>query len=184
MNIRIMSGSILAYGFNAWVGNFPSRTVRRFYLKAWLGSLGAQSGVQMRCRFLNGRKVFLGDHNVINFGCLLDGRKFCIRTGDNVSIGPEATILTLGHDPRSPVFADRGGDVTIGDRAWIAYRALVLPGVTIGEGAVVGAGAVVTKDVDPYTIVAGNPARPVGKRRTSAGAEVYTYRLEYSPWLL
>jgi maltose O-acetyltransferase len=123
------------------------------------------------------------------FRCLLDGRKFQIRTGSNVSIGPEATILTLGHEPRSPVFADRGGDVVIGDRVWIGYRAIVLPGVTIGEEAVVGAGAVVTKDVDPYAIVAGNPARKVGERavegrESSVESQGFEYELEYRPWLL
>jgi maltose O-acetyltransferase len=118
----------------------------------------------MGCQFLNGRKVRLGKRNVVNFGCLFDGRRYSITTGDNVSIGPEASILTLGHDPQSPEFALRGGEVTIGDRVWIGYRALVLPGVSIGEGAVVAAGAVVTKSVEPYTIVGGNPARLIGQR--------------------
>lgn len=121
----------------------------------------------------------MGKRNVINFGCLFDGRKFHIKTGDDVSIGPEATILTLGHDPQSPDFADRGGDVTIGDRVWIAYRVIILPGTTIGDGAVVGAGAVVTKHVEPYSIVAGNPARKIGERSKDLG-----YQLNYAPWLL
>jgi maltose O-acetyltransferase len=143
----------------------------------------------MRCRFLNGRKIFLGERNVINFGCFFDGRKFSIRTGRNVSIGPEATILTLGHDPRSATFEDRGGDVLIGDRVWIGYRAIVLPGVTIGEGAVVGAGAVVSKNVEPYAIVAGNPARKIGERKLlncadlDSKAKDFTYELDYRPWL-
>ena len=77
---------------------------------------------------------FFGGADVINFGCFFDGRKFHIRTGSNFSIGPEATILTLGHDPRSSTFEDRGGDVVIGDRVWIGYRAIVLPGVEIGKG--------------------------------------------------
>jgi acetyltransferase-like isoleucine patch superfamily enzyme len=186
---RLLTGSFLAYGYNYWVGKFPTRRVREIYLKVWLGKLGSKSGVQMGCRFLNGRKVFLGERNVVNFGCLFDGRKFFIRTGSNVSIGPEATILTLGHDPRSPVFADRGGDVLIGDRVWIGYRAIILPGVSIGEGAVVGAGAVVTKNVEPYAIVAGNPARKVGERavegrETSVERRGFEYELEYRPWLL
>ena len=149
----------------------------------------------MGCRFLNGRKVFLGERNVINFGCLFDGRKFQIRTGSNVSIGPEATILTLGHDPRSATFEDRGGDVLIGDRVWIGYRAIVLPGVTIGEGAVVGAGAVVTRDVEPYTIVAGNPAKKIGERgcteelensrsQKASRGKGFEYELAYRPWLI
>jgi len=196
MNPRIFAGSVLAYAYNFWVTNMPSRTLRSIYLKSWLGSLAAKSGVQMGCRFLNGRKVFLGERNVINFGCLFDGRKFQIRTGSNVSIGPEATILTLGHDPRSATFADRGGDVYIGDRVWIGYRAIVLPGVKIGDGAVVGAGAVVTKDVEPHAMVAGNPARKIGERGGSQGLEesrshiagstggVFEYELNYRPWLL
>ncbi|WP_416233611.1 acyltransferase [Cronbergia sp. UHCC 0137] len=133
----------------------------------------------MGCRFLNGRKIYLGDRNVINFGCLLDGRHYKIQTGSDVSIGPEASILTLGHDPQSPDFDDRGGDVIIGDRAWIAYRAIILPGVTIGEGAVVGAGSVVSRSVDPYSIVAGNPARAIGERSPNL-----SYQLNYFPWLL
>jgi acetyltransferase-like isoleucine patch superfamily enzyme len=188
MNARILAGSVLAYGYNHWIWNFPSRRVRGSYLKGWLGKLGAKSGVQMGCRFLNGRKVFIGERNVINFGCLFDGRKFSIRTGSNVSIGPEATILTLGHDPRSATFADRGGNVVIGDCVWIGYRAVVLPGITIGEGAVIGAGAVVTKDVEPYVIVAGNPARKIGQRAVE-GLESriehrgFDYELDYRPWL-
>ena len=133
----------------------------------------------MGCKFLNGRKVFFGQRNVVNFGCLFDGRRFQIRTGDDVSIGPEAAILTLGHDPQSPSFSLRGGDVVLGDKVWVGYRAIILPGIVIGEGAVVAAGAVVTKDVAPYTIVAGNPARIIGERERSLG-----YRLTYRPWLV
>jgi maltose O-acetyltransferase len=148
------------------------------YLKAYLSQVGAGTSVQMGCRFLNGRKVYLGDRNVINFGCLFDGRHYQIKTGSDVSIGPEATILTLGHDPQSPEFTDKGGDVIIGDKVWIAYRAIILPGVTIGEGAVVGAGAVVTKDLEPYSIVAGNPAKVIKKLNPNV-----TYTLNYQPWL-
>jgi acetyltransferase-like isoleucine patch superfamily enzyme len=179
MNLRIFVGAVLAYSYNHCVGKIPSRRVRQIYLKSWLGLLGAKTGVQMGCRFLNGRKVFLGERNVINFGCLLDGRKFSIRTGSNVSIGPEASILTLGHDPRSATFEDRGGNVVIGDRVWIGYRAIILPGVTIGEGAVVGAGAVVTKDVEPYAIVAGNPAKKVAER-----PKELDYVCDYRPWVI
>ncbi|MBE9127550.1 acyltransferase [Coleofasciculus sp. LEGE 07092] len=149
------------------------------YLKAYLAGVGKGTSVQMGCRFLNGRKVYFGERNVINFGCLFDGRHYPIRTGSDVSIGPEAAILTLGHDPQSSVFSNKGGDVTIGDRVWIAYRAIILPGVTLGEGAVVGAGSVVTKDVEPYTIVAGVPAKIIGKRNTQL-----TYSLNYSAFLL
>lgn len=174
----MIAGALVAWVYNSIVGRIPSRTVRHLYLRAWLGQLGARSNVQMGCRFLNGRKVHLGSNAVVNFGTLLDGRRFRILVGANVSIGPEAAILTLGHDPQSPQFADRGGDVVIGDRAWIAYRAVILPGVTIGEGAVIGAGAVVSRDVEPYAIMAGNPARQIGTRNRAIG-----YELNFRPWL-
>jgi maltose O-acetyltransferase len=179
MNLRLILGGIIAWFYNSLVGHLPVRTIRRIYLKLWLGNFGTKTGIQMGCRFLNGRKVHFGDRNVINFGCLLDGRKFQIRTGSDVSIGPEASILTLGHDPQSSEFVDRGGDVIIGNHVWIGYRAIILPGITIGDGAVVGAGAVVSKDVKPYTIVAGNPARTIGDRNRELN-----YRLNYNPFLV
>jgi maltose O-acetyltransferase len=179
MNARVLIGGLAACFYNGVIGKIPSRTIRNGYLKLYLPDFGAGTAVQNGCRFLNGRKVHFGLRNVINFGCLFDGRKFQIKTGDDVSIGPEATILTLGHDPQSPTFADHGGEVIIGHRVWIAYRALILPGITIGDGAVVGAGAVVTKNVEPYAIVAGNPARKIGERNRDL-----QYRLDYSPFLL
>ncbi len=178
MKSRALIGGIAACLYNSFIGTIPSRTVRNAWLKIYLADFGSGASVQANCRFLNGRKVHLGKRNVINFGCLFDGRKFHIKTGDDVSIGPEATILTLGHDPQSPDFADRGGDVIIGNRVWIAYRAIVLPGITIGDGAVIGAGAVVTKNVEPYTIVAGNPARKIGERNKDL-----RYKLNFAPWL-
>ena len=179
MNPRLFAGGLLAFLYSSFVGKTPSRAIRNGYLKLYLTGFGAGTSVQANCRFLNGRKVHLGKRNVINFGCLFDGRKFYIKTGDDVSIGPEAAILTLGHDPQSPAFADKGGDVIIGNRVWIAYRAIVLPGIIIGDGAVIGAGAVVTKNVEPYAIVAGNPARKIGERNQDL-----SYQLSFAPWLL
>ena len=179
MDKRLLAGTLLTYSYNHWLSNCPSRRLRRAFLSRYLGAMGTGTGVQMGCQFLNGRKVHLGERNVINFGCLLDGRKYQIITGNDVSIGPEASILSLGHDPQSCDFADRGGDVEIGDRAWIGYRAVILPGVTIGKGAVVGAGSTVTKDVAPYAIMAGSPARKIGERNQDLA-----YQLSFDPPLL
>ncbi len=179
MNIRLLGGALAAFVYNHFWCRMPSRTLRKLYLRGWLGGLGQGTSVQMNCQFLNGRKIHFGARNVINLGSLFDGRKFSIRTGDDVSIGPEAAILNLGHDPQSPVFADRGGDVIIGHHVWIGFRAVILPGVKIGDGAVVAASSVVTKDVDAYTIVAGNPARKIGERNRDL-----TYQLKFDPFLL
>jgi len=179
MNFRLLAGAILAYGYNDVVSKVPFHFLRRGYLQAWLGGIGEGSQVQMSCRFLQGRKVFLGKRNVINFGCLLDGRRFAIRIGNDVSIGPEAAILTLGHDPQSASFSDRGGEVIVEDKVWIGFRAIILPGVTVGQGAVVAAGAVVTKSVEPFSIVAGSPARKIGERNRQLD-----YQLHYKPFLV
>jgi len=177
--VRLITSAWIGWLYNDLISHLPSRRLRWLVLRPWLSSVGQGAGIQMHCRILRGPGITLGDRSVINHGCLLDGRRHPIQIGCDVSIGPEAAILTLGHDPQSPQFADRGGPVAVGDRAWIGYRAIVLPGVSIGEGAVVGAGAVVSRDVPPFTIVAGNPARPIGER-----SRVLTYQLEYRPFLL
>src|SRR5688572_12969825 len=164
MSFKSFAGNAISYFYQGIIGQLPCHALREIYLKCYLGTFGEKTTVQMGCRFLHGKNVSLGNHTVINFGSLLDGRRYKIEIGDNVSIGPEASILTLGHDPQSPTFEDRGGDVKIGSRAWIGYRSIILPGVTIGEGAIVGAGAVVTQNVEPFTIVAGDAAKVIGER--------------------
>src|SRR5437667_5082932 len=91
---------LAAYTYNYLIGKCPCRAVRHAILRLWLKGFGEGTGVQMNCTFLS-RNVRLGPRNVINSGCLFDGRRYEIRTGSDVSIGPAATLLTLGHDPRS-----------------------------------------------------------------------------------
>ena len=94
-----------------------------------------------------------------------------ITIGDNVIISDGAYICTATHDIASPRFDLVTRPVRICDNAWIAAKAIVLPGVTIGEGAVVAAGAVVTRDVEPWMVVGGNPARVIKKRVVGGGAD-------------
>lgn len=95
---------------------------------------------------------------------MFDSRGGEIIIGDYVDIAPEVNIWTLHHDPQDSDFATKGGDVIIKDFVWIGNRAIILPNVIIAEGAVIAAGAVVTKDVEPYTIVGGVPAKKIGER--------------------
>ena len=87
-----------------------------------------------------------------------------ITIGDEVFIGPKVNLITINHDPdpenRSATY---GRPITIEDKVWIGINSTVLPGVRIGYGAIIGAGSVVTKDVPPMTVVAGNPARFIKK---------------------
>lgn len=87
-----------------------------------------------------------------------------IEVGKCVCFASGVKIWTLQHDYNDVHFATKGGMVKIEDYAWFCSHSIILPGVTIGEGAIVATGAVVTKDVAPYTIVGGIPAREIGKR--------------------
>ena len=87
-----------------------------------------------------------------------------IMIGDNVCIGEDVRLLTGTHDIESPHFDLVIRPITIADNVWIATGAIILPGVSIGEGSVVAAGAVVTKDVEPWTVVGGNPAKFIKQR--------------------
>lgn len=93
--------------------------------------------------------------------------------GSHVCINDDTELLTASHDVASPTWETITAPIVIEDHAWIAKRCIILPGVTVGMGAVVGAGAVVSKDVSPYSIVVGNPARPIKRQRNPA--------LDYSP---
>lgn len=99
-----------------------------------------------------------------------------VSIGNCVVINDGAVLLTASHSLSDPEWGPKKAPIMIGDYAWIATNAILLPGVRIGKGAVVGAGAVVRDDVPDYTVVAGNPATPIPRRRSS--------ELCYSPVML
>ncbi len=107
--------------------------------------------------------VSIGANSTVGSWAILDGRR-TIEIGRNVNLSSEVALWTLQHDPRSEDFTATGGPIVIEDYAWISFRATILPGVTIGRGAVVAAGAVVAKDVPPNKIVGGVPAKVIGER--------------------
>ncbi|MFT5252647.1 MAG: acetyltransferase-like isoleucine patch superfamily enzyme [Flavobacteriales bacterium] len=89
-----------------------------------------------------------------------------VSIGSFVCINDGAILLSASHDVSDPLWRHKKSPIEIGDYAWIATNAILLPGVKIGRGAVVGAGAVVSKNVEDYAIVIGNPARAINKKRT------------------
>lgn len=105
--------------------------------------------------------------SMINEGVTLDTRGG-ITIGEHCSISRDVTILTASHDTEDPDFAGFLAPVVIRDRVWIGVGALVCPGVTLGEGCVVGAGSVVTRSIPPWVVAAGNPARPLRRRSLEA----------------
>jgi acetyltransferase-like isoleucine patch superfamily enzyme len=125
------------------------------------------------------KNLRVGRNSAIGRSCVLDARGDGIHIGQNVNIGSYSRLQPGKHMIDDPEFAEKGGAIEIGDRAWLAEGAVVVGSVTIGEGAVVAAGAVVTKDVGPYVVVAGVPARPIRERSRDL-----SYQLSWRPnWL-
>lgn len=146
---------------------------------AALRTLGLQAGPHT---YLFGSSEVVAPENISIAGnchigrfCQIDGRGG-ITIGRNVVIASHTLLITADHDPQDPGFTGRLGPIVIEDRAWLGSRVIVLRGVTIGEGAVVAAGSVVRKDVAPWTIVSGVPARRVGERNSNQ-----TYEINYGP---
>ena len=178
--------ALVRYLTNRVIARVPFYAVRHAWYRRVLGMrIGEGSALLMdqyiyiRGRARTGeRGITIGRRCIINQHCCLDGRGG-LTIGDYVDISAGAWILTDSHDMNDPLFPEILAPVKIGNHVWIGSRALVLPGVTIGEGAVVAAGAVVTGNVEPYSVVAGVPARPIGTRSKRPGAR----RRAYKPFL-
>ena len=111
--------------------------------------------------------IVLGNGSGLGVNCLVHGP---LVIGNNVMMGPDVVILTHSHNiDRVDVPMGQQGSwvrkVTIGNDVWIGMRSIIMPGITIGDGAIIGAGAVVTKDVPDYAVVGGVPARIIRFRK-------------------
>ena len=136
---------------------------RQAQLKAMLGGMGDKVWIANTFNCDNGKNIYIGNNFTGNYNLtILDIRE--VHIGNNVMIGPNTLITTVGH-PLSPMGrrAHMGiaEPVTIGNDVWLGGNVTVLPGVHIGNNVVVGAGAVVTKDVPDNCVVAGVPARKI-----------------------
>lgn len=120
-------------------------------------SLSNSCRIDYPWRFIIGAGSSLGN-------CVWIQAQDVVTIGRNVCIGDDVRVLTGSHDVASPYFDLLTKPVKIENDSWVATGAIIMPGVTIGEGAVVAAGAVVTKDVEAWTVVGGNPARFIKKR--------------------
>lgn len=142
-----------------------------------------------RSRLLS--KTIIGDGSRINGSCYSKGNGL-LTIGKYCAIGENVRFITSNHDMRSISvqyalqreigFSPRVSkkiDVTIGSDVWVGDNAVLLPGITVASGAVIGAGSIVTKNVEPYSIVAGNPAKVIGHRATS---NVTSFMLELAWW--
>ena len=179
-----MIAKLLAYLTNHFISHVPFFSVRNWWYRHIVGvGIGRDTSVFMGCYWYfyrpfgrNPQPIVIGSHTIINRRCTLDCRGG-LAVGDNVSISPEVMLITSSHRMDDPEFGVEDRPIVIEDYAWIGSRATVLPGVTIGRGAVVAAGAVVAKDVPPYAVAGGVPARVIGER-----AGDLRYNLKFRPW--
>jgi acetyltransferase-like isoleucine patch superfamily enzyme len=145
------------------IGCFPSHHVRRFFYRLAGMEIGHGSTLHTGARFYNPGNIIIGQDTIIGEGVVLDGRAK-LTIGDHVDFASEVMVYNAQHDIQSKDFGAVFAPVHIEDYVFIGPRAIILPGVTIGKGAVVAAGAVVTKDVSPFEIVGGVPAKVIGER--------------------
>lgn len=142
--------------------------VRKALLESHLGSIGTNCALRAPLYLDYGFNIFISDGVFINYNCVL--LDVCpITIGSGVQIGPAVQIYTADH-PRSAedrlAGLEMGSPINIESNVWIGGQSVILPGVTIGQNAIVGAGSIVTKDIPANATVIGNPARQIARTAT------------------
>ena len=157
------------------IGFLLPHPLRSWFFSILVKKIGRGSSIDNRVYFKFPRLVEIGSGVSVNRGVEFYSDFFGkskIVIEDNVRIAPNARFHASGHDIDDPTLNRHiGGEIRVKRGAWVGAAAIVLPGVTIGESAIVAAGAIVTKDVDPYTIVGGNPAKLIKTRKSAESQE-------------
>ena len=177
LNTRPRLFVALAYfiGNHLVINHFPY-FIKNMYLRHVLKiRIGDQTSIA-RDVFITGNRITIGENTVINRRVYLDGRA-PLTIGNNVNISHSTIIQSLTHDYQNPFFIALERPVSISDDVWIGAAAIICPGVTVGRGAVIGAGAVVSRDVEAFSVVVGNPARKIKTRNPNI-----LYKSAYFPY--
>ncbi|NLL71243.1 MAG: acetyltransferase [Epulopiscium sp.] len=152
---------------DAWY-SLGAKKIRRALCRRIFPYASKTCNIEHGAFFGSGKDIRIGERSGLGLHCRVQGP---LTIGNHVMMGPDVLIYTRNHQIQNaqiPMMDQGDGPtkpVVIEDDVWIGARVIILPGVTIGTGSVVGAGAVVTKDVEPYSIVGGNPAKLIKKRR-------------------
>lgn len=159
------------------VGFVPFHHIRRFFYRLAGIKIGKGSTIHTGARFYDPKNIVIGEDTIIGEQVVLDGRDKII-IGNHVDIATGVMIYNSEHDINSEDFKAINAPVFIEDYCFVGPRTIILPGVKIGKGAVIAAGAVVTKDVPPFVIVGGVPAKIIGERKQKK----LNYRLGRARW--
>ena len=164
----------LYYGFAQWLpasympGGRIFKAIRYFVCRFLFRACGKNVNIEHGAFFHSGQTIAIGDNSGIGVRAYLSGQ---ITIGKDVMVGKDVIIMTTNHNfDRTDIPMNKQGfqkeePVVIGDDVWICDRSIILPGVHIGKGAIVGAGAVVTKDVPEWTVVGGVPVKVIKYRK-------------------
>lgn len=159
------------------IGHVPIHHLRRFFYRLVGIRIGKGSTVHMWASFYNPSNIKIGKDTIIGEKAVLDGRDKLV-IGDHVDIASEVMIYNAEHDINDVDFKAVSAPVQIEDYVFIGPRVIILPGVKIGKGAVVAAGAVVTSDIDDYQVVGGVPAKIISERKLKD----LNYKLGRAAW--
>lgn len=176
-NILQIYKAFIDYLIMNWLMYVPFHFVRKAIIKNKFKKVGNRTNFLRGLEFRNPKNIIIGSNCVVNKNVLLDGRGGELIIGNNVDIAQQTNIWTLEHDVHDDLHKAKGDKVIIEDYVWVASRVTILPGVRIGKGAVIASNSVVTKDVEPMSIVGGIPAKWIGERKSKL-----KYSLSYKPW--
>lgn len=178
---RYLDGYIRYMQFQ--VSYIPSHHIRDWiYKSVYLVKMAPKSIIYFGAEIRGSYNLKIGRGAIIGDKAVLDARVGGIEIGENVQLGSFVKLWTDSHDMNDPYFRGtpgKRGPIKIGNRAWLGPNVTVIHSVTIGEGAVVAAGSVVTKDVEPFAIMGGIPAKKIGERSQNL---CYEFSGAYSPF--
>lgn len=149
---------------NFFINWLPIPKVRKWIYTLLNMKIHPTAHIMRNCQFVSMKDIVVGERSIIGHDCLLDA-KGGINIGKDVNISSYAKVLTAKHIVDDPFFMGINKPIIIGDRVWVASAAIILPGIEIGEGAIIAAGSVVTKNIAAFSIVGGVPAKKIANRK-------------------